>query len=200
MNNAKKSMLVCASLVITSAAFAGPQEGTWSFGLSGGGDFNLSGNLHGGATAPVASLAALNSNLPAIPAELRIGTRSYKSIYGSGFNINGEVAYGYSNDLEAFATLGYTRLSGGSVNVGSAFVPALNASLPVLGKFDPYKLFTLKVGGRYYLASGQKFRPFAGASIGLGTLSKINASFQVPVPGAAVTSHTPLPGSSSLNS
>ena len=180
----KTFVLTMAVLALTSAAAtAGPlQPGQFAGAVKGGVDLSVSGDVHGGATAPVASLRALNPNLPAVPAELRIQARSFKDIYGEAATYGLEGAYGLSGNREVFGAINRVTADQGSTQVGTAFVPALSASLPVQGRFGDYKATTFEAGLRQFFYPEATIKPFIAGRIGVARVDEIRASFTVPVP------------------
>ncbi|MFO0475908.1 MAG: hypothetical protein ACK52K_12230 [Alphaproteobacteria bacterium] len=176
-----------AAACVTSPAFATPlKPGQFAGSVNVGAELPLDGDVHGGATATVASLAALNPNLPATSAQLRIESRSYDDIYGNATTYGIEGRFGLEGDREVFAELRRTEADGGSVQVGTAFVPALSATLPVNGTFDDFKSTTVEAGVRQYFGSG-KVRPYVAARAGVAFTDEIRASFRVPVPNGVGT-------------
>jgi opacity protein-like surface antigen len=176
------SLLAASAATLAGAAQAAPLEaGEFSLSGSVGVETSLDGDVHGGATAPVASLRALNPNLPAAPAELRIESRSFNRIYGEAVYLELEGAYGIGGNREAFVALRHTKAGDGEVQVGTAFVPALNATLPVRGAFSDYKTTGIEVGLRQYFGSGS-LQPYIAGRAGLADPKRIRASFVVPVP------------------
>lgn len=168
--------------VVAQPAFAAPLEaGKFAGTVTIGAEFPVEGDVHGGATAPVASLAALNPNLPAAAAELRIGSRSFDDIYGEAAAVELEGAYGLGGDREVFGAVRYVTADEGTVQVGTAFVPALSASLPVFGTFGEYESTSIEAGLRQYFGAGA-IRPFVAGRAGVAFVDEIRASFRVPVP------------------
>jgi len=179
-----RSALVLATSVLMFAApaHAGPLgQGRFAGSLSVGSETSIEGDVHRGATAPVASLAALNPNLPAVSAELRIGSRSYDDIYEQATFFEVAGAYGLGSAREVFGALRSTSADEGSVQVGTAFVPALSAELPVFGTFDEYSAFGAEIGVRQYFSEGV-FSPYVAGRLGILMVDEINATFSVPVP------------------
>lgn len=170
------------------SAFAQPlAAGQWGGSFTAGLDTPIDGDVHGGATAPVASLAALNPNLPAASAELRIGSRSFDQIYGEATSFELDVARGIGGAREVFASVSRVDADGGQVEVGTAFVPALSASLPVIGRFGDFSQTSLQVGVRQYFGNEGGIQPFVGGRLGLVQTDEIRASFTVPVPAGVGT-------------
>ena len=179
MNRLPVALLAAAlGLPATALAQSGP-----SFTLIGGGDVSVSGDVHKGAIAPIADLGPLNPALAGVSAELRIGARSYDRIYGKATNFGIEMAWPMASG-EVFGQLLSTRTSAGSTEVGGAFVPALNTTLPVYGRFEGYKAMSLEGGYRHFFGTG-KVRPYVAGRIGTTKVDGINATFTIP--DAAIT-------------
>ena len=161
-------------LPVTAMAQSGP-----TFSLIGGTDTSVSGDVHNGAIAPIADLGPLNPALAGVSAELRIGARSYDKIYGKATNFGVEMGWPMGDNYEAFGQLMYTRSGAGSTQVGGAFVPALNTTLPVYGRFGSYKALSLEGGYRYYFGTGG-VRPYVAGRLGATHVNSIKATFTIP--------------------
>ncbi len=172
----------CAAIFVTPGALAAPlAQGQWAGAFNAGAEFAIDGDVHGGAVAGVGSLAALNPNLPAAPAELRIQSRSFDDIYGEALTYSFEAAYGLGSNREALIAIRRVEADEGSVQVGTAFVPALSAELPVFGTFGEYKSTAIEVGLRQYFGEAA-LRPYVAGRVGVAQIDEIDASFTVPVP------------------
>lgn len=167
-------VLLLASL-LPAAAMA--QEGP-TFSVFGGRDLSVSGDVHKGATAPIADLGPLNPALTGVSAELRIQPRSYDAIYGKANSLGVEMGWPMGPG-EWFGQLVSTRSGAGQVQVGGAFVPALNTTLPVYGRFGRYKSLALEGGYRYYFSQGE-LRPYVAGRLGTTRVDRINATFTIP--------------------
>jgi len=176
-----------AAACVTTPAFAAPlKPGEFAGSVNVGAELPLDGDVHGGANATVGSLQTLNPNLPATSAQLRIESRSYDDIYGNATTYGFEGRYGLEGDREVFGEVRRTEADGSRVQVGTAFVPALTATLPVNGTFEDFKSTTVEAGVRQYFGSG-KVRPYVAARAGVAFVDEIRASFQVPVPNGVGT-------------
>ena len=173
-----------AALLATSAHAAGPEAGRWSMSLVGGVDVPRSGDVHGGATAVVPDLGPLNPELAGVDAELRIGARSHDRIYDNAGTVGLEFAYAPSDRSEIFGQVRRTEADEGRVQVGGAYVPALDTELPVYGTFGDYSAVSAEVGYRRYFGAA-RVRPFVGARIGAARVKEIRATFEIP--DAAIT-------------
>lgn len=168
-----------ASLAVGPAA-AGPLEaGAWSGAFTAGVERPVSGDVHGGAIAPVANLGPLNPALAGVSAELRIQARSYDDIYDSATTYGLELARGLGGQREVFGSLRRVETDDGAAQVGGAFVPALSTTLPVFGRFDGYTATTLEAGLRQYFGQGA-LQPFVAGRIGVSRVDAINATFTIP--------------------
>ena len=158
----KKSLFaVAVSFALAAPAYAaGPQPGKFSMSVFGGTDTPVSGNVHDGATAAVPDLGPLNPALASVSAELRIQPRSHEDIYDNAMGYGLEFAYGLNQNAEIFGQIRRTETDPGTVQVGGAFVPALNTTLPVYGTFSDYKATTVEAGYRHYLMEPGYTRPF----------------------------------------
>lgn len=180
------AILAALLLAAVDASAAGPQQGEFSWSLFGGVDRPVSGDVHGGATAPVADLGPLNPALAGVSAELRIRSRDHDEIYGSARSLGVEFGYGLSDRAEIFGQVRYTSADEGSVEVGGAFVPALATTLPVRGTFSDYDALTLEAGYRYYLPDLGSTRPFVAGRLGATRTDAIRATFVIPDAGIAI--------------
>jgi hypothetical protein len=169
-----------ALTTLTAPAFAQPLEpGQFAGSLSIGADFPVSGDVHAGATAPVADLGPLNPSLAGVSAELRIQSRDFDEIYGEATTYGLEGAYGLNGDREIFATVSRVEADQGRVQVGGAFVPALSQTLPVFGTFGEYNATRVEAGVRQYFGA-EGFRPYIAGRVGVAVTDEIRASFEIP--------------------
>ncbi len=176
-------MIATASLLATPA-LAQTEPGVWRGSIFAGADLPVDGDVHGGATSTVPDLGGLNPALAGVSAELRIGARSYDDIYGETTSFGGELAYGVSNNAEVFGQFRYQQADEGRVQVGGAFVPALNTELPVFGTFGELNVYSIEAGYRQYFGSGN-LKPYVAGRVGVARTDAIEATFEIP--DAAIT-------------
>lgn len=184
----KKSLSVLAvSLVLSAPAYAaGPEQGKWSMSVFGGIDTPISGDVHDGAIAPVPDLGPLNPALAGVSAELRIQPRSHEEIYDNAMGYGLEFSYGLNQNAEVFGQVRRVETDPGTVQVGGAFVPALNTTLPVYGTFSDYKALTLEAGYRHYFMEPGYTRPFIAGRLGATQTDDIRATFEIPDAGITI--------------
>lgn len=186
----KKVLLAAAALSLAGAAApalsAGPQPGAFSLTVFGGNDMPTSGNLHGGAVAPVPDLGPLNPALAGVAAELRIGARTHDDIYGSAPSLGLEFGYGLSDRAELFGQVRWTESDDSSARVGGAFVPALGTELSVFGTFSDYSTLSAEIGYRYFFLEPVGARPFVAGRLGATRTDAISATFTIPDGGITI--------------
>ncbi len=185
MRNAILAALA-AIAVITAPASAQPLEpGQFAGSVSAGADFAVGGDVHGGATAQVADLGPLNPSLAGVSAELRIVARDFDEIYGEAATYAVEGAYGLNGGREIFAAISRVEADQGRVQVGGAFVPALNQTLPVFGTFGEYNATRIEAGVRQYYGEAA-LRPYIAGRVGVTVTDEIRATFEIPAAAIAI--------------
>jgi hypothetical protein len=189
----KKSIINCAAIVtlaiaLPSVAFAStPEAGKLRGSISVGTEIFGTGDLHGATTSVVPSLTALNPALPAVPATLNIRSRKYSDVYDAPVQFSGELTYGMSDSTELYGSVSYSNSEGSRVQVGTADVAALAATLPVFGQFGDLKNFGFEVGARYFFGNGD-YVPFVGGSVGIVRQDALEATFTIPdAPAGGIT-------------
>jgi hypothetical protein len=182
------TLVLAAGFILPAAATAKPLEpGQLSGRVAIGAPIFGSGNLHGGATTTVPSLTALNPGLPAVPADLVIGSRKFSKVYDAPAQFGIEVGYGLTDNIELFGGLNYAKAEGSRIQVGTATVAALGATLPVFGQFGDLETFEFEGGARYFFG-GDTFSPFVGGSLGAVQQDKVAATFTIPdAPAGGIT-------------
>jgi hypothetical protein len=178
-------LAVALSTAIAAPAFAKPEAGKLSGAISGGVEFPVDGDVHKGATAPIANLGPLNPALAGVSAELRVEKRSFKKIYGETYNAAIDLNYGISDSGEVFGSVRHNRAGRGTVQVGNAFVAATNQTLPINATFSKYRATSVEAGYRQYFGSGT-VQPYGAVRAGVGFVNKINASFAIPAASIAI--------------
>jgi hypothetical protein len=177
------SVVVLPSVAFAQTAQPGKLRGTINVGTEIAG----SGKLHGGAATIVPSLTALNPGLPSVPALLTIEERKYSDVYDAPIAVGIEVSYGLNEAVEMYGSLSYSEAKRGNTQVGSAFVQALNATLPTFGEFGKIRNIGAEVGARYFFGSGD-YQPFVGGSLGIVQQDAVKATFTIPgAPAGGIT-------------
>ncbi len=181
------SALVFATLLAGVPVSAAAQRmdgpvapGTFALGLKGGGEIVVEGELHGGTSAPVPDLGALNPALAGVGATLQVQPRSWDDVYGDLWSVAGEVGYGLDANAETFAAISYTKGSGDRLEVGGANVPALATTLPLFGDFGDFEAWGLELGYRRWFDADGPVRPYAAVRGMAQWVDSIEATFTIP--------------------
>lgn len=180
----KRTLITTLALSLLAPAAALAQDGP-RLSVFGSRDASVNGEVHKGATSAIANLGPLNPALAGVAAELRIESRSHDEIYGKASTFGVELAWPMAAG-EVFAQVASTRAGEGQVQVGGAFVPALNTTLPVFGRFGDYKALALEGGYRHYLSTGGAFRPYLAGRLGATRVDDIEATFTIPAASIAL--------------
>lgn len=180
--NPKRLLMAAISVALLSPAAVLAQDGP-RFSVFAARDASVSGDVHTGAVSQIANLGPLNPALAGVSAELRIESRDYDAIYGKATTLGIAMAWPMASG-EAFGQLSRTRADEGQVQVGGAFVPALNTTLPVFGRFGDYQAMGVEAGYRHYFGTG-RVRPYLAGRLGATRVDEVPATFTIPA--AAIT-------------
>src|SRR5690606_22437087 len=131
-------------------------------------------------------LGPLNPALSGVAAELRIQAREHDRIYDQASTFGLEFGYGFSDRSEMFGQVRQTRAGEGRVVVGEAYVPALQAGLPVYGTFGAYEALSAELGYRHFFGTAGSARPFIGGRLGATRVDDIRATFEIPDGGITI--------------
>lgn len=172
------AMMMCGA---ASAMSAPPEAGKWSFEGTFGVEFNIGGDVHGAANAPVADVSLLDPGLPATTATLAIQSREWDEVYDEFYGLALQVNYGLSDRADVFGRLTYSTGNADALQVGNAIVDApVSATLPIIGSFDDYEAFGIEAGARYFFPDMGGIVPYVGGAVGLQFVDEITATFTVP--------------------
>lgn len=185
-----RSILLASAAVaaVATHAAAAPAEGEFVFALKGGLDYVIDGDVHNAAVAPVADLGVLNPGLAGVAATLNIQARGWDDIFEDATVYGFEVGYGVTDRVTLNLAATWRDAESDRVQVGTADVPALAATLPVFGEWSDYKAWSLDAGFRYHWRDFGDFVPYAGVTAGLTFVDGMTATFTVPgAPAGGIT-------------
>ena len=159
------SLAITVSLGAGSTAHAQSQtdESRWFVDFGAGIDPSINGNVNSGA------IGVLNGQAIAVV------PNSYGDVYGTGINFR----FGGGFRINAFSELrGMFIFQSADANL-VRFGDLGPSSL--YGQYSDYKSFALDVGYRRYVQlSSLSIRPFAEATIGVGSIDRINLELAAP--------------------
>jgi len=152
-------------LGVSSPAAAQPQaaESHWFLDLGAGINPSINGNVNSGA------IGTLNGQATAILPQ------SYGDVYGTGIEFRFGGGYTLDRLSELRGMFIYQSADANLVRLGDIGASSL------YGQYSDYKSFALDVGYRRYAPlSGHDFRLYGEATIGIGSISRINVLLAAP--------------------
>jgi len=162
-----QALCVSACLALATTAHAQPSSSRWNVEGGIGWDVNLSGEFLNEA---IGSL----SGVPVV-----IDSTTYGDVFGTGFQW--QIGVGYALDDKNEVRGGFTFQNVGSdvVTIGTAGTSDLVAT------FEDYTVWSLDFGYRRYFNELQqrRIRPFAGISLGIADIPRIDGVFAAPAAG-----------------
>jgi hypothetical protein len=170
----KSSISFIAALVLFSSSFiatnAGAQtpESRWSAEVAVGWDIGLSGDF----------LAAGIGTLNGVPVVFQ--SQPFDQVYGNGvlWQFSGGYMLDEFNEVRAQYT--YQHVSADVVNLGTA------GAFSLVATFADYQASSIEAGARHYFATkNDRWRPYAGALIGVSIISEIDGVLASPQAGLA---------------
>ena len=136
---------------------AGAQASPWSAEASLGWDIGLSGDF----------LAAGIGTLNGVP--LVFQSQPFDDVYGNGVLLQFSGGYRVDDINEVRAQVSYQKVGADVVNLGTA------GTFDLVGTFDDYQAWSIEAAGRHYFApSTERWRSYAGATIGVSIISEID--------------------------
>ena len=185
------ALLVAALLSPIGAAYAsGPESGVWRGSVSGGSTVAISGGaLHDGV-GEIPNLGIFDPGLTGNVGVVTLDSKSYQSLFGTGWNFGAELSLGESDSLESYARLSRESLPGHSMVVTGQIAPTGATEGSVLSAgFGDLNSWRLSVGQRYFFLPGHNLRPFVSGGLGLNYTDAVHAAFSAPdIGGSVVTS------------
>ncbi len=182
----RKTTLFFAAVAVPAAVAAvGPRIGELRGSLGIEADWT-SGDLAGAATSDIADLNLLGPDYAGEAGQLDIRGASFEDAYDQpSTGVRAEVSYGVSNDIEVFASVGWSQASGRSVVIGDVIPSSTLARLPLTATFDDMSSISFEAGARYYF--GQDYlRPFVGANVGADIVDQVNVALSAPDAGILI--------------
>jgi hypothetical protein len=183
MRNPVVSFVGFTVLLSASSAFAqttspssGPPDRRWAAEVAIGWDNAISGNV-------VSSGIGVFSGLPAV-----IQNKTYGDVYGTGIQWRFGAGYMLDARQEVRGTLTIQNASADALEIGT-----LGGS-PLFATFGDYQVVSLDGGYRYHFGTSssnpklERIRPYAGATMGIAVIDRINTALAAPAIGIAGSS------------
>ena len=166
----KSSLKWIAVLVFFMAADAGAQtpQSPWSAEVGVGWDIGLSGDF----------LAAGIGTLNGVPVVFQ--SQPFDDVYGNGVLWQFSGGYMLDDVNEVRGQFSYQHVGADVVNLGTA------GAFGLVATFADYQASTIEGGARHYFARrGERWRPYAGGTIGVAIITEIDGVLASPQAGLA---------------
>jgi len=141
----------------------------WSVSVNFGADNPISGNLVDGGIGTLNSMAVV------------VDPVSYGDVFGNGVQWRFSSGYMLWPGIEILGIVSYAVASGEPLQIGTA-------TAPLFADFSDRQEFGIEGGYRKYFAARRQWRPYAGGTLGLVFVDRIQANFTVPAVGTVQTS------------
>ena len=166
---------IALALILVVPAYAGaqgaamPPTAPWSVAVNVGADNPISGNLVDGGIGTLNSMAVV------------IDPASYGDVFGNGVQWRFSAGYMLWPNIEFLGIVSYGVASGEPLAIGTA-------AAPLYADFSDRQELGIEGGYRRYLGARGHWRPYAGGTVGLVFVDRIQANFTVPATGTVQTS------------
>lgn len=132
-----------------------PAAGEIAFAITGGPEFDLGSQFHGGGVAgPVA-----------------VESRDWGDVYDYTLNVQADIALGLDSRSQIGLTLGWSTAEGQGLDIGTVGTDVLSA------EFDDYQAYTAAAYYRRYFEVGTGFFPYVAVNGGVRYVESIDATF-----------------------
>jgi opacity protein-like surface antigen len=171
------------SLLLAAAApasHAANEDNPWGLQVYAGDSLGMHGDFSKNHLTDIPDLGPFIPSLAGTPGSVAIETVTYDDMYKSRYNVGAELSYALSENAEAYGRFGYNALTGKTHAIGLVTSPELANSAQVIGHFNDTDTYSLMVGGRYYIPTGDSWRVFGGAALGGTRLHEMTGSLDIP--------------------
>lgn len=131
------------------------------------------------AVGGLADLGTLDPSFAADSATTTIDGLSFRDMFRTGATLGGELTYRMSPSFEPFARLGFSRLGGKRLPIGTISSEAFASPAPVSVNFDQAQSTALSLGARYFFLNSGALHPFVSGYVGADHLDALHADVAV---------------------
>ena len=171
------SVLLAAAAPATHAA---TEDNPWGLQVYAGDTLGMHGDFSTNRLVSVPDLGPLIPGLAGTPGSVATETITYEDIYRSRYDVGAELSYAVTENADAYARFGYNALDGQTSTIGLITSPDLAKSAPLVGRFNDTNTYSLMLGSRYYVPTGDSWRVFGGAALGATRLHDMTGALDIP--------------------
>ncbi len=171
------SVLLAAAAPATHAA---TEDNPWGLQVYAGDTLGMHGDFSTNRLVSVPDLGPLIPGLTGTPGSVATETITYEDIYRSRYDVGAELSYAVTENADAYARFGYNALDGQTSTIGLITSPDLAKSAPLVGRFNDTNTYSLMLGSRYYVPTGDSWRVFGGAALGATRLHDMTGALDIP--------------------
>jgi hypothetical protein len=171
------SVLLAAAAPATHAA---TEDNPWGLQVYAGDTLGMHGDFSTNRAKDVPDLGPIIPGLAETPGTIALETVTYDDMYKSRYAVGAELSYALTENAEAYGRFGYNALDGQMHTIGLLSSAELAKSAPIVGHFNDTDTYSLMLGGRYFIPTGDSWRVFGGASLGATRLHDMTGALDIP--------------------
>jgi len=169
-------LLAAASPTIHAAT----EDNPWGLQFFAGDSVGTQGDFMKSHRKDISDLGVIDPGLSGTSGSLALDTVSYDDIYKSRYDVGTELSYAVNENIEAYGRFDYNAMDGQRRSIGLVTTSDLATSMPVVGDFKDADTYTLMLGSRYYVPTGDAWKVFGGVGLGATRLPEMSGSIDIP--------------------
>jgi len=177
----KASIIPVALAALGGAgAASAADQGAWVTSFMAGSEFLENGSLNPHVTRDVADLGTIDPSLAGMSGQARIDQLQFHDAFRVGPSFSIETGYMAESNLEPFARVSYSQLSGQNTDVGILDSPSLDSPVPIHANIDDMNSWALDLGTRYFLTDSGAARTYLAGYVGADHTEALRARISIP--------------------
>ncbi|HEY7379280.1 MAG TPA: hypothetical protein VH542_11395 [Steroidobacteraceae bacterium] len=176
-------LLATASAAPTAHA---ANDNPWGLQFFVGDSAGTEGDFASHRTTQVPDLGVFDPALSGTSGNAAFNSLRYDDIYRSRYVLGAEVSYDASENLEAYGRFSYNPLDGQTHTIGLLTTSDQSVSEPITAHFKDADQYSLMLGSRYYVPTGDQWRVFAGAALGASRFDDMTGTIDLPTAGVSM--------------
>lgn len=176
----KVSLIPVALVALGGAgAASAADQGQWVTTFLAGSNLMENGSFNPHVTRDVADLGTIDPSLAGLSGQTRIDQLQFRDAFRSGPSFSIETGYLAQSNLEPFARLSYSQLSGRNQEIGFLDSAALDSPVPIRASIGDMDTWALDLGTRYFLTDSGAARTYLAGYVGADRTDALHAHFRV---------------------